>query len=201
MNAGTTSERIYEHIRHLVTRRHVRPGLRLDPNAIAKDLNASSTPVREALNRLVGERLVETRDPGGFFLSTFDEPGLRDLYSWSGNVLGLVLKSGGLEAAATQFHPAGSDYPDRVGALFEAIARTSRNSEHAAEIMRLNARLHAMRQVESEVFEDIEDEFDELKSAVLSASKAIRPILLIYHRRRERSVPELVRRRAKTGSR
>lgn len=199
MNAGATSERIYEHIRFLITRRNVRPDVRLDPKAIAKELKASPTPVREALNRLVGERLVESRDPGGFYLIALNEPGLRDLYSWSHALVDLSLRSGSLGGVNIDSF-IGGDYANRVAGLFSALAATSNNSQYRHEIGSVNARLHAIRQVESEVFEDIETEFDELKTAMTSATgQVIRKLLQTYHRRRERSVPVLIRLRGQTN--
>lgn len=199
MSAGTTSERIYEHIRFLVTRRHVRPGVRLDPKAIAKELEASPTPVREALNRLVGERLVESRDPGGFYLVALNEPALRDLYAWSHALIDLSLRAGSLEGVNIDSF-IGGDYANRVAGLFSALAATSNNTQYRHEIASANARLHAIREVETEVFEDIESEFAELKLAMVSApGPAIRKIVQTYHRRRERSVPVLIRRRSQTN--
>ncbi len=198
MNAAATSERIYDHIRFLITRRHVRPDVRLDPKAIARELDASPTPVREALNRLVGERLVESRDPGGFYLIALNESALRDLYSWSHALIGLSLRTGSLGGVNIDSF-IGGDYANRVAGLFSALATTSNNSQYRHEIASVNARLHAIRQVESEVFDDIEAEFDELKTAMTSASgQVIRKILQTYHRRRDRSVPVLIRLRSQT---
>jgi DNA-binding GntR family transcriptional regulator len=47
---------------------------------LAEQLSASVTPVRDALNTLTGEGLVEPPG-GGFHLPPLDEPGLRDMFA------------------------------------------------------------------------------------------------------------------------
>ena len=58
------------------------PGHRLEANRIADDLGVSMTPVRDALNRLAGERLVEASSGEGFHVPRLSEGELRDLYEW-----------------------------------------------------------------------------------------------------------------------
>ena len=52
MNAGPTAERVYDTLKRAMMERRFRPGDRLDPAMLAEDLNSSTTPVREALDRL-----------------------------------------------------------------------------------------------------------------------------------------------------
>ncbi|WP_395335160.1 GntR family transcriptional regulator [Novosphingobium sp. BL-8A] len=195
MNAGATSDRIYEHIRLLITRRDMRPGFRLDPKAIAKDLEASATPVREALNRLVGEGMVETLVPGGFFVITLDEPALRDLYTWSRTLIGLSLRSGTLAGRDPARLGRGDDYPDRVASLLTDLVYSSNNSQYRIAMRRLNANLHAIRHIESDLLEDVDGEFEELKIALTEVpGDSIGKVLKSYHQRRHRSAFELIRR-------
>src|SRR3546814_20965129 len=93
MNAGLTSERVYEGLRQRILDREFRPGDRLDPSALAEVLNSSVTPVRDALHNLTGAGLVETRTSEGFHLPHIDEPGLQDLYAWHAEILSLALRS------------------------------------------------------------------------------------------------------------
>src|SRR3546814_6150334 len=86
MNAGLTSERVYEGLRQRILDREFRPGDRLDPSALAEVLNSSVTPVRDALHNLTGAGLVETRTSEGFNLPQIDEPGLQDLYAWNAEI-------------------------------------------------------------------------------------------------------------------
>jgi len=195
MNAGATSDRIYEHIRFLLTQPHVRPGLRLDPKTIAKELDASATPVREALNRLIGEGLVETLVPGGFFVMSLEEPALRDLYSWSRTLLNLSLRSGTLAGRDPAGLANGENYADRVASLFTAVAHSAHNSQYRIAMRRLNANLHGIRHIESELFPDVDSELEELITAFTAVpGKPFGTILKAYHQRRHRSAFDLVRR-------
>src|SRR3546814_13888733 len=91
MNAGLTSERVYEGLRQRILDREFRPGDRLDPSALAEVLNSSVTPVRDALPNLTGAGLVDTRTSEGFHLPHTDEPVLQALYAWHAENLSLAL--------------------------------------------------------------------------------------------------------------
>lgn len=93
MSAGAITERVLVSLRQLLTGRTMRPGDHLDPALLAERLASSVTPVREALHRLSGEGLVESRARGGFILPFLDAAGLQDLYAWSGQVLALAIRA------------------------------------------------------------------------------------------------------------
>ncbi|MDU8942498.1 GntR family transcriptional regulator [Ovoidimarina sediminis] len=57
-----------------------RPGDRLNEVALARELEASRTPLREALNRLVSEGLVTFRPGEGFFARPLEPKTIYDLY-------------------------------------------------------------------------------------------------------------------------
>ena len=59
MSPGPIFERVYLALKAQVTSGAFAPGDRLEPAALGEALNASITPVRDALHRLVGERIVE----------------------------------------------------------------------------------------------------------------------------------------------
>ena len=67
------------------------PGDRLEPALLSEELNASVTPVRDALHRLTGERLVEAPRHEGFRTPMMTETPLRQLYSWHLDLLLLAL--------------------------------------------------------------------------------------------------------------
>ena len=60
MSAGTTMERVYLELKARIVAAELPPGTRLGPAELAKILDASPTPVRDALYRLSGERVVES---------------------------------------------------------------------------------------------------------------------------------------------
>lgn len=66
MTPPGTFERVYAAIRQRLREGFYRPGDRLEPAALSDGLNASVTPVRDALHRLTGERLDEARPMKAF---------------------------------------------------------------------------------------------------------------------------------------
>jgi DNA-binding GntR family transcriptional regulator len=59
------SDRVRESVEEEITTGALPPGSRLDEAELAKRFNVSRTPIREALNLLVGEGLIETRPRRG----------------------------------------------------------------------------------------------------------------------------------------
>ena len=196
MNAGATAERVHWALRLRIMSREFRPGDRLDPAALAAPLAASVTPVRDALHRLTGEGLVETRTAGGFHVPALDEPGLVDLYDWSAEVILLAINAWRRPAALQPLGDLADDaaMADRTAATFLAIARHSANREHTLALDRLNARLHAVRTVEEHVLDGIHAELEALWQAVRTAErKHLKILCRSYHRRRRRAAADIVR--------
>lgn len=73
------NDSLVESLRNDILRGRLRPGERLKTTPIAFAHNASLTVVREALNRLAGERLVEFEPRIGFAVRTISADDLRDL--------------------------------------------------------------------------------------------------------------------------
>jgi len=71
---------LYERLKEMTVNFGVRPGEHLNEVALARALDASRTPLREALNRLVAERLIEFRPGKGFFCRDLDVRSIYDLY-------------------------------------------------------------------------------------------------------------------------
>jgi DNA-binding transcriptional regulator YhcF (GntR family) len=196
MNAGPTVERVHDALRQRIMSRDYRPGDRLDPAVLAAPLSSSVTPVRDALHLLTGEGLVETRTSGGFYIPALDEPALKDRYDWSAQLLVLAIRA--WPGVTTAIMPTAmeelSSIADRTGAIFLAIASRSANGEHRRAIDRLNARLHAVRSVETHILDDIEAELAAIVSAAgLGERDRLRRLILVYHRRRRRAAAAIVR--------
>lgn len=195
MNSGATAERVYDALRRRVMAHEFRPGDRLDPATLAAELVSSATPVRDALHRLTGEGLVETRLGGGFFLPALDQPLLTDLYAWSAQLVLLALR-GWPRADQVVAVSAAPEVPvaEHTGMVFAAIARQSTNSEHARAVARLNARLQAIRMVEPQVLGSVSEELAEWWPMLASGDRAaLRGLCKAYHRRRIRAAGPIVR--------
>jgi DNA-binding FadR family transcriptional regulator len=201
VNAGPTAERVYETLKHAIMERAFRPGDRLDPAVLAERFNASTTPVREALDRLVGEDLVESRAGSGFHVPGLDEPGLKDMYAWSAELLMLAVREWPRAGSAPPLLVPAAGEPQaeqavawRIGLLFAAIARRSVNSEHACAVQRINARLHAARVVEPLLIADVDEELTILEGFCRGGDRrSLGRGIAAYHRRRIRLAAGIVR--------
>lgn len=72
---------VYDAVLGLLMDRVIEPGARVNIDAVARDLDVSPTPVREALTRLESEGLVIKRALKGYVATPLlDVDGLRDLY-------------------------------------------------------------------------------------------------------------------------
>lgn len=196
MNSGATSERVYESIKRRIMAHEFRPGARLDPSTLADEHASSTTPVREALYELLGERLVETRLGGGFSIPLLDEPALQDLYGWSGELIAISVRNWPKSAALSGDLPQSEAVPpeQRTATLFLAVAQHSQNREHAFAVDGLNARLHAIRRLEPHLLNEIETELSAMAAAAARGDRdTFRKLSAAYHRRRQRRAAEIVR--------
>jgi DNA-binding GntR family transcriptional regulator len=197
MNAGPTSARVYEALRQRLMDRAWVPGTKLDPPTLAEEMLSSTTPVRDALHMLAGEDLVVIHPQGGFACVTINEPGLVDLYAWNGEVLNLALRkhnAGPPVAHATATGDSPEHLAERTALLFQSIADSSSNVEHAAAIKRINARLHGARQVEAMVLSHVRQELDAIELCHANRDlENLRRGLARYERRRKLHAAGVVR--------
>jgi DNA-binding GntR family transcriptional regulator len=200
MSPGPTFDRVYHALKVQLTGGRFAPGEHLEPATIGEDLNSSITPVRDALHRLVGERIVEAPRGDGFRVPAPTEAELRNLYDWNQALLELALRprarrpemSPLLNAPGSQPAPAPREF-ETAAQLFLAIARRAGNPENAAAVDNLNDRLGAVRLVEAGLFLDFQAEFARIVTIFAGGDHPmLRRELAIYHRRRKRHTPELL---------
>ncbi len=65
-----SADRVYDAIKSMAITYGFRPGERINEVDLARQLDVSRTPLREALNRLVTEGFLTTRLNKGFFART-----------------------------------------------------------------------------------------------------------------------------------
>ncbi|SFJ96968.1 regulatory protein, gntR family [Sphingomonas sp. NFR04] len=183
MSPGATFERVYGAIKQMLLDGELPPGTPIEPAVIGREIAASITPVRDALHRLTGERLVEAPNHNGFRVPLLSEAALRDLYQWNGRVLGL---------AARQVQPASDTHLQHSGSieeitatLFLRVAQATESAEHVATVGSLNDRLTNVRRAEVATLPAIADEITGLESVITAGDKvALMAALTRYHRRR-----------------
>lgn len=195
MNSGPTSERIYDALKRRLLDRIAGPGDRLDPARLGEELFSSVTPVRDALHRLAGEGLVETRTSDGFHVPSLDAPALHDLYEWNREVSLVALAA--TQRARPNENPtalARAAHPESIADLLAVIARASPNMEHGRAIDSLNDRLSAVRLAEAGVLRDTGPELASLADGWARQDVSeLRRRIISYHRRRQGAAAQVVR--------
>ena len=196
-----TQARIYEAVKEDYLAGLLRPGARIEIQTLADRHRASTTPIREVLHKLEGERLIEPRPEGGFRIAMPDASRLSHIYDWNLNVLsGAIHLSGGgaLREATRPFRDLNSTrspiaLANRTATLFAAICRASANAEFVDQIVSLNERLHYVRIGEAQLFADADLELHRIAlNGTIDMKRALGGRLRRYHDQRVRHCAEIL---------
>jgi DNA-binding GntR family transcriptional regulator len=189
-----TFERVYAAIKEQLRRGLYRPGDRLEPALLSEQHNASVTPVRDALHRLTGERLVEAPRHEGFRVPVITEGTLRHLYAWHRDLLFLAILNRRPTLSLATGDIATESWA-RQKAVFLALVRMTGNPEHALTFETLAERLEPVQRLAALALDATEQETDDILAALKAKdTKTLRRALIRYHRRRVQIAPELIER-------
>lgn len=75
----TAATAVYRQLRQDILKGEFKPGQKLQIDGLAERYEVGTNPVREALNRLSSERLVDRQDQRGFFVPQISVDSLREL--------------------------------------------------------------------------------------------------------------------------
>lgn len=76
----TLTEQVYQYLREEITNLSLPPGTRIDISKVAKKLDVSLTPVREAIHKLIQHGLVVARPYTGFFVIKLSPKDVEELF-------------------------------------------------------------------------------------------------------------------------
>ncbi len=190
---ASTQERVYRALKEEYLDGVFHAGMRLDLHAVADRHRASTTPVREAIQRMVGEQLFEAHPDGGMRVVCPDIDVLAGLYVWNAqHLLGTLrltdasLLRGSLRLLRDR-RPGmtAGDHVAFAAILFRAIGEATGNSEFAVQIDRMSQRLHYPRLAEARLFDDPDRELRTfLRNGNIDVRTNLRRRIIAYHRRR-----------------
>ena len=174
-------------------------GAKLEAMRLAEDFGVSMTPVRDSLNQLVGEGLVDLTPGEGFRVPPLTEQRLRDLL----DVNSALLKTANTAnwRLPTEDGPVfiGNEYADRLAAAFSLLATGSGNRVLADIVDRISERLHLLRSREPEVLPEVNESLKQIEAG-LNGSRTDRHLAVVrYHRQCQGCVPQLINCLAKVG--
>jgi hypothetical protein len=180
---SSVAERAYLTIKRKVLGGAYLLGQRLDATAIAEELGVSTTPVREALVRLHAELMIGFRPARGFFVALWSYVELKDLYRWRGQLAVLALDNAAPENLADAIARRGDPYPDRIAQVLQAMI-SSGDAELGRASRNADERLRFARQVEQEIWPDVEAEWMKVEAALSQSARGARKRLEGFHRKR-----------------
>jgi DNA-binding GntR family transcriptional regulator len=185
-------EPTYQDLKRGLMQGRWRPGERLEALRLADEFGVSMTPIRDCLNRLVGEALVDMKPGDGFRVPRISEKMLRDMLDLNAALLDIALKNPIQVGEQIDVKQSVEDYAGRVAALFGIIAHRSANIALMETVHSLGDRMHAVRRWEPQLLADCFHELEELERHLTGNSSDLNIALQKYHDRRLGSIPELV---------
>jgi DNA-binding GntR family transcriptional regulator len=184
-----TVGRIHGIVRQRAIHYELRPGEHINELALAKEMNVSRTPVREALNRLVSEGLIHFVPNKGFYARSFDIVAVRNLFEARSEIEATAVRlacrraeDGAIDALAAAWSAvkarsralAIADIAAEDEAFHERLVALSGNDELVRIVRDINARIRFVRAVAMEFPHYRRITFDE-HHAILAEIKKRRP--------------------------
>lgn len=195
MSPGATFERVYNELKRMLAEGELPPGTPIEPALIGKQIASSITPIRDALHRLTGERLVEAPNHNGFRAPLPTEAALRDLYDWNAQLLRPATRHirAGSDANDVSIAETQRDVATATASLFVEIARATGSAEHVCAVQQLNDRLAPFRRIERQVMQGVTEEHHSLLLHYRRGDRApLASLLDRYRRRRLLAAPHLL---------
>ncbi len=156
-------EDIYDRIKSMVVGFLIPPEQRINEVALARELGVSRTPLREALNRLVSERLIDFRPGTGFFCRGLQVQNIYDLYELRQVIEIATVRmacarasDGGIAALKADLLEHGMETKDKTvretcaqdEAFHIGIAQLTGNASLVSELRRINEQIRFIRWVD-----------------------------------------------------
>lgn len=174
-------------------------GAKLEAMRLAEDFGVSMTPVRDSLNQLVGEGLVDLTPGEGFRVPPLTEQRLRDLLDVNAALLKTANDSNWRLPPENGPVASGNEYADRLAAAFSLLAIGSGNRFLADMVDRISERLHSLRSCEPEVLPEAYQSLERIEAGLHTSRSERRQAVARYHRQCQGCVPQLISSLAKLG--
>lgn len=168
-------------------------GAKLEALRLAEEYGVSMTPVRDSLNQLTGEGLVEFSPGDGFRVPRLTDQGLRDMLDVNHLLMVHALGASGTSGAVPRQPSAEThDYAARLAAVFESIASASGNRFLIRCVEQIGEKLGPARRIEPAVIPTASETLLRLEES-LGRSPADRILALAAYRANcLEAVPRLV---------
>lgn len=172
-------------------------GTKLEAMRLADDFGVSMTPVRDSLNQLVGEGLVDFTPGEGFRVAGFTEKALRDVLAINALLLETAARANAREMAGPKNGSRSDAYADRMASAFWSIAYVSGNGYLVHLVERMNDRLQSVRSLEPQVLSKAPEQLRKIEASLTATQDEQVEAIRRYHEQAIAIVPTLVARMAR----
>lgn len=131
-----TSDSVFALLRESILNRVFSPGDRLDVKVLAGELGVSPTPVKDAINRLAHEGLIDVRPRSGTFVAELTPQAVLETFQ--------IRRALECLAAETVIEHLTPELLKRFARLIEDLERPLKSDEDFMAHQRANAALHAL---------------------------------------------------------
>lgn len=196
-SAISQNEIVYRAIKNDVVEGRYMPGQRLESRVLSERHASSNTPVRMALSRLVGERLVEIHPNDGFHIPMVTEKSVRDLFVAARISLDScieLLSSKADDTASRIGQLAGFPFERAISALFTDIALAADNDVLIGDVENHNDRSLLLRRLDGSLDADRGSEVSALQATWQAGDlRELKSQLNGFHRTLIFNIPEVVK--------
>ncbi|WP_298325475.1 GntR family transcriptional regulator [Asticcacaulis sp.] len=185
-------ETLYLEVKRELLSGRILPGERLNIKALCEQHRVSKSPIRNILNRLVGEGLLAAQAHDGFYRPRVTVQSLRELYNWEQDIVLLAIRDGGLPPAPPEL-PLEPLTEESIEGVLSLIAEGSGNTVYRAALAHVSAHLSAIRRTAPSQAFTLEPEIAGLLEALKETNPdALRRRLKRYYHRRLSKLSDIV---------
>lgn len=168
-------------------------GSKLEAMRLADDFGVSMTPVRDCLNQLVGEGLVDLTPGEGFRVPRMTEQELRDILNVNAALLEVAINSDCRSLSPASALVTGNEYSDRVAMAFSSLAAGTGNGFLVNLVQRISERVHRVRSHEPEVLSGAEQALAQIEASLGGSRVKRHEAFRHYHLECLEKVSQLIR--------
>lgn len=193
MSPAHVLEPTYRRLKNALLEGRFQAGAKLEAMRLADDFGVSMTPVRDSLNQLVGEGLVDLTPGEGFRVPLLTEQALRDILQVNALLLeqapdndhkSLTINEGSNDTRGA--------YADRLARAFRDIAASSGNRFRVHLVERISDRLHPLRELEPVIWPGAPHALEQIERKAQQGFDGSNRAVRAYHQHIEDLVPALV---------
>ena len=193
MSPAHVLEPTYRRLKDALLEGRFRAGTKLEAMRLADDFGVSMTPVRDSLNQLVGEGLVDLTPGEGFRVPLLTEQALRDILQVNALLLeqapdndhkSLTINEGSNDTRGA--------YADRLARAFRDIAASSGNRFRVHLVERISDRLQPLRELEPVIWPGAPHALEQIERKAQQGFDGSNRAVRAYHQHIEALVPALV---------